>query len=183
MTRSSTRYQARIRGVALGSLVAALSVTGVLATSLLAIDAAGAQTAHSTKTVVIATSSSAKLGTYLVSGGRTLYILNKKACAGQCLTYWPPVELSSASSSARAGAGVAASKLGKVKDAAGKWQVTFAGKPLFWFYHDVAAGQVKGNNVKDSWGIWSIVVTVKPASTGKPPVTTTTSPGTGGVSF
>ena len=118
MTRSSTRYQARIRGVALGSLVAALSVAGVVATSQLAIDAAGAQTAHSTKTVVIATSSSAKLGTYLVSGGRTLYILNKKACAGQCLTYWPPVELSSASSSARAGAGVAASKLGKVKDAA-----------------------------------------------------------------
>jgi len=181
MTRSLARYQAKLRGVVLGSLVTGLGVTGVLVTSQLAVGTAGAQTAHNTKSVVISTSSSAKLGTYLVSGGRTLYILNKKACSGQCLKYWPPVELSSGSASA--GVGVSASKLGKVKDAAGKWQVTYAGKPLFWFYHDVAAGQVKGNNVKDTWGVWTIVVTVKPASTGKPPVTTTTSPGTGGVSF
>ena len=40
--------------------------------------------------------------------------------------------------------------------------MTYAGKPLYWFSGDTAAGQVHGN-VTDTWGKWSAVVTAKPA--------------------
>ena len=42
-------------------------------------------------------------------------------------------------------------------------QVTYSGKPLYFFSGDTAAGQVHGN-VSDTWGKWSAVVTVKSAA-------------------
>ena len=60
-----------------------------------------------------------------------------------------------------AGAGVNASMLG-TKKVAGGLQVTYGGKPLYWFSKDKSPGKVTGNKVKDQWGVWSIVVTVKP---------------------
>jgi hypothetical protein len=74
---------------------------------------------------------------------------------------------------------VSAAKLGTVKVAAGL-QVTYGGKPLFWFSMDKLAGQVKGN-VTDTWGKWADVVLAKP--TGKPVTTTTVAGGGGGVGF
>jgi predicted lipoprotein with Yx(FWY)xxD motif len=59
-----------------------------------------------------------------------------------------------------------------VKGAGGALQVTYSGKALYWFIGDKAPGQVNGN-VTDTWGTWSDVATVKPAS----------NPGTGGVAF
>ena len=61
--------------------------------------------------------------------------------------------------------------------------MTYAGKPLYWFFGDTAPGQVHGN-ITDKWGKWSVVVTAKPghASSGSGG-TPTTSAGSGGVSF
>jgi hypothetical protein len=58
-------------------------------------------------------------------------------------------------------------------------QVTYSGKPLYWFSYDTAAGQVNGNGAKDTWGTWSVVVTVKPATTPAATTTTTTAPSGG----
>jgi hypothetical protein len=52
----------------------------------------------------------------------------------------------------------------------GGLQVTYLGKPLYWFFEDKTPGQVKGN-VSDTWGKWSDVVLARPAAT---PATTTT---------
>ena len=41
--------------------------------------------------------------------------------------------------------------------------MTYAGKPLYYFSGDTAAGQVHGN-VTDTWGKWTAVVTVKAAA-------------------
>jgi hypothetical protein len=82
--------------------------------------------------------------------------------------------------SATAGKGVSAAKLGTVVRSGGALQVTYAGKPLYWYVLDTAPGQVKGN-VTDTWGKWSDVATIKPA--GGVHTTTTTSPGGGGVGF
>jgi hypothetical protein len=87
---------------------------------------------------------------------------------------------------AAAGSGVNAAKLGTVKRAGGRLQVTYAGKALYWFSFDTASGQVKGN-VSDTWGKWSDVATVKPAGGGTTTTTggttTTTAGGGGGIGF
>ncbi len=167
--------------------VRARTIAGVIilagfAGPMLVLNSAGAANDHAVKKVVITTIHSAKLGTYLVSGSQTIYTLNKKNCDATCLKYWPAVVLPAGASKAGAGFGVSSSKLSKIKDAKGTWQVTYGGKALYTYVNDKGAGQVKGNNVKDAWGLWNIIVTVKPASGGAS-ATTTTAPGTGGVGF
>lgn len=141
----------------------------------------GAGTASAATSVVISTAKNAKFGTILVSG-KTVYTLkaSKTACGTQCLSIWPEVLLPTGATAATAGNGVNAAKLGTVMLTDGAHQVTYAGKPLYFFSGDTAPGQVHGN-VTDTWGKWSAVVTKKPAhaisSSGK------STAGNGGASF
>jgi hypothetical protein len=80
-----------------------------------------------------------------------------------------------------AGPGVNAAKLGTVPRSGGALQVTYGGKPLYYFFKDTRPGQV-GGNLTDIWGKWSVVVTVKPAHP-RSGGTATTNAGSGGVSF
>jgi uncharacterized membrane protein YgcG len=87
---------------------------------------------------------------------------------------------------AKAGSGVTASKLGTVKRN-GVVQVTYGGKPLYFFIGDSAAGQVNGV-VTDTWGKWSAVVTKKKAgssssSSGSSSGSGNSSAGGGGAAF
>jgi predicted lipoprotein with Yx(FWY)xxD motif len=171
-------------------LAAAGMVLGGLLSSMVVVKAASAASSHKPKSLVIARSASAKLGTILVSG-KTVYTLkaNKTPCTARCLKIWPEVVLPKGSKKAKAGHGVNAAKLGTVKRAKGALQVTYAGKPLYWFSGDKAVGQVNGN-ITDTWGKWSVVITAKPAQSGSGSGSTSTSgagggsnAGTGGVSF
>jgi predicted lipoprotein with Yx(FWY)xxD motif len=128
---------------------------------------------------VISTAQSAKFGTILVAGGFTVYTLkpSKTPCDAKCLKAWPPVLLPKGVTTATAGAGVDASKLGTVTTADGSLQITYSGKALYWFQKDKGPGQVHGN-VKNKWGKWSTVVTKKSSKPkGK------SNAGTGGTSF
>lgn len=160
------------------------SVLGILAVAALALapSVASAASSRTVKGLVISTAKNASLGTILVSG-TTVYTLrsNGTPCAAQCLKYWPEVLLPKGATKATAGSGVDAAKLGTLKRAGGRLQVTYAGKPLYWFSGDKAPGQVNGN-ITDTWGTWSAVVTAK-AKSGGGGATTTTSPGGGGVGF
>jgi predicted lipoprotein with Yx(FWY)xxD motif len=138
---------------------------------------ANAASNHAAKGVVVAAVNNARLGTILASG-KTLYTLNKKDCTAKCLKYWPPLVLPIGVTKATAGNGVKAAKLGVVRVASGARQVTYAGKALYFFLDDTAAGQVRGNNLTDPWGTWSVVVTTKPASSPSTPVVTTVPPTT-----
>jgi predicted lipoprotein with Yx(FWY)xxD motif len=165
-----------------GAVKRSAITVATLAVALGAVGAASASTAHA-KGVVISTAKSAKLGTILVSAGRTIYTLSKNDCDLKCLKYWPAVELPKGVTHAVAGPGVSAARLGRVLDANGRWEVTYGGKALYWFFEDTAAGKVKGNNLTDTWGVWHVVVTakVKPGTAGGPTttaVTTTTKPET-----
>jgi predicted lipoprotein with Yx(FWY)xxD motif len=157
--------------------VRAALVACTLLTSLAVAGTAGAATS-----TVVATSRTTHNGTILISG-KTVYTLkpSKVACAAQCLSFWPAVVLPKGVTRAKAGAGVNAALLGTIKGKGGVRQVTYGGKPLYYFVKDTAPGQVNGN-LTDEWGKWSVVVTVKPAhaSSGGTP---TTSAGSGGVSF
>ncbi len=166
----------RIRG---GRIATAALVAGGLSASFLTAGIAGASTGAS---IVISTGKNAKLGTILVSGN-TLYTLkaSKTPCTAQCLTVWPAVLLPKGVTSAMAGKGVSAAKLGTVKRSGGALQVTYSGKPLYWFSGDKAMGQVNGN-VTDTWGKWSSIVTAKSGQSGSGS-TPTTSPSSGGASF
>lgn len=174
-SRSTTQRFAprRVAGsvVALLGLTAAVAVPGI----------AGASSTHATKSVVVSIVKNSNLGTLLVSG-KTLYTLkaSKTACATSCVKIWPELVLPKGVTKATPGSGVSASKLGTIARAGGVRQVTYGGKPLYFFTGDKTSGAVNGN-VSDTWGSWSDVVTVKLASGS--PTTTSTIGGTGGVAF
>jgi predicted lipoprotein with Yx(FWY)xxD motif len=181
MSRVSINQNELLHQARIGRIAAVACVAGVVAASALTMGAASASTSHAASLVKVSTAKTAKLGTYLVSG-KTLYTLNKPACTGKCLTIWPALLLPKGATKAVAGSGVNALLLG-TKKIAGGLQVTYGGKPLYWFKEDSGPGKVTGNKLKDQWGVWSIVVTVKPKSTGGGGVTTTTAPSGGGTAF
>lgn len=178
MKSRGTRLNHRAR------VVSGVLAVGGLATMSGGVASLGALTSHATKGVVISTLKTAKFGTILVSA-KTVYTLKPTGvgCNTACLKIWPEVLLPKGVTKATAGSGVNASKLATLQRSGGALQVTYAGKALYWFSYDTSRGQVKGN-VRDKWGKWSVVVTVKPANSNPPsttttkPVTTTTKPST-----
>jgi len=170
-------------GIRLGRIAAAAFAVGGLSASAFAVGTAGAATSREAKTVTVSTVKSDKFGKILVSG-KTLYTLkpNKTACTAQCVTIWPELVLPAGVTKATAGTGVSASKLGTVARSGGVLQVTYAGKPLYWFSGDTAAGQVHGN-VTDTWGKWTVVATAKPAKSSSSSSSGGSSSGSGGAGF
>ena len=143
--------------------------------------ALGAGTALAGSTATVGTASTS-LGTVLVnSSGRTLYMLsgettNKLLCTSSaCLKFWPP--LSSATKPTVSGA--AKSSLVNWFKRNGKWQVTYAGHPLYTFAGDTKAGAVSGEGVKDGSSTWWAVSPSGAAMPKKSTKATTTSSGGG----
>ena len=97
------------------------------------------------------------LGEVLVDAkGRTLYVFTKdksdqSVCSGKCAAAWPALTVSG---DATAGTGVQASLLSTAKQANGSTQVTYGGKPLYYFAGDTAAGDTKGQGLN---GVWFVV--------------------------
>jgi predicted lipoprotein with Yx(FWY)xxD motif len=95
---------------------------------------------------------STKLGDVLVDGqGRTLYAFTKdkgdqSVCSGQCADNWPAV-----AGTATAGAGVHASLLSTSMQATGRSQVTYGGRPLYYFAGDARPGDTNGQGVGGIW--------------------------------
>jgi predicted lipoprotein with Yx(FWY)xxD motif len=176
--------------VSLGRMAGAIVALSGLSGLVVADGTAGAATS-----VVVSTTKNATFGTILVSG-KTVYTVkaSKMACTSQCVKIWPELLLPKGVTKAQAGPGVKAAKLGTVKRNGGALQVTYSGKPLYYFVGDTGAGQVNGN-ITDTWGKWSDVVTVKSAQASSGSVSSAgsgsssgsgsggTSAGTGGVSF
>lgn len=106
--------------------------------------ASGIKTAHTSK------------GTVLVdSQGRTLYwfaidTMTSSKCTGTCATFWPPLlgKPSMASGVSLSGT------FGTIKRSGGQLQATYDGHPLYTFKQDTAAGQVNGNDINTSGGLW-----------------------------
>ncbi|HXZ99521.1 MAG TPA: hypothetical protein VEK76_04150 [Candidatus Binatia bacterium] len=84
------------------------------------------------------------------SNGLTLYAFDQDVagsgssnCNGSCASEWPPLHIAAGVVPA-AGAGVTG-QLGTIRRADGTMQVTFNGKPLYFFSGDTAPGQTNGN--------------------------------------
>ena len=89
---------------------------------------------------------------------QAIYIFEKDpkgetVCHDECAEAWPPVVTDG---EAVAGKGVRASLLGTVKRRDGKLQVTYAGKPLYFYAHE-KPGEVRCHNVNLNGGLWWVV--------------------------
>jgi predicted lipoprotein with Yx(FWY)xxD motif len=79
---------------------------------------------------------------------------SKSACRGACARAWPPYLVKS---SPHAGAGVVARLLGTARRANGSLQVTYAGRPLYYYVGDRKPGQIRCQNVTEFGGVWRVV--------------------------
>lgn len=79
---------------------------------------------------------------------------HRSACNGACAKKWPPYVVRGG---VRAGTGLKASLLATVLRADGSRQVTFAGRPLYYYFGDTKPGQILCQNVSEFGGLWLIV--------------------------
>ena len=120
-------------------------------------------------TVLVPTATPADRGTVTVHAsrfGRTLFdgrgfVLyaftrdprGRSVCTGACAAAWPPYTVAAPP---RAGAGVTRSLLGTTRRADGKLQVTYAGRPLYYYVGDRRPGQILCQNVSEFGGLWLV---------------------------
>ena len=129
------------------ALAASLAAAGRAGTS--ATDAGATLTARSTN-----------YGSILFDGrGHALYAFTrdtarKSRCSGACAAAWPPYILRG---NPRAGPGTKRSLLGTTRRSDGSTQVTYAGRPLYYYVGDRKAGDVKCQNVLEFGGLWLVV--------------------------
>lgn len=106
-------------------------------------------------TVTIMTRNTSK-GTVLTNAqGKTLYWFaidtsTSSKCTGTCATYWPPVI---GTPSAAAGTSLP-DGFGTITRPGGQIQATYDGHPLYTYVSDTAAGQIGGNGLNLSGGLW-----------------------------
>jgi predicted lipoprotein with Yx(FWY)xxD motif len=105
------------------------------------------------------TAGNSRYGTILFDGrGFVLYAFTKdakgrSACSGACAAAWPPY----LASRPAAGKGTKGALLGTTRRADGKLQVTYAGRPLYYYVGDRSPGQILCQNVAEYGGLWLVL--------------------------
>ena len=89
--------------------------------------------------------------------GQAFYLFDKEKtktseCYGACAKAWPPVLTKG---TPRAGKGARPGLLGTTRRRGGKLQVTYAGRPLY-YYKDDGPGRVLCHNVDEFGGLWLV---------------------------
>lgn len=144
------------RGFALALAVAALA-TAVTAPAAMSTNSAASPTLQVM---------SSRFGKLLFDGhGFVLYAFTrdkvggKSTCYGDCAAAWPPYLLKGKRTVAP---GLRQTLLGTTKRLDGKFQVTYAGRPLYYYRGDTKPGYILCQDVFEYGGRWLVV-----ASTGK----------------
>jgi predicted lipoprotein with Yx(FWY)xxD motif len=78
----------------------------------------------------------------------------QSTCRAACARAWPPYLQRG---SLRAGAGAKRPLLGTLRRADGSRQVTYAGRPLYYYVGDRTIGQILCQNVSEFGGLWLVV--------------------------
>jgi predicted lipoprotein with Yx(FWY)xxD motif len=93
------------------------------------------------------------------ANGQVVYVFeidgrNRSACtSAECVKAWPPVLTRESPS---AGAGADESLLGTIRRDDGMLQVTYNGRPLYFYEHE-APGEIKCHNIDLHGGLWWVV--------------------------
>lgn len=99
---------------------------------------------------------------YLTDGeGRAVYAIEmepegESTCYDRCALEWPPFLASGGEPSAGAGP-IRSELLGTLERRDGEVQVTYDGRPLYYYHDDQGPGQTEGHHVTDRWGEWYLV--------------------------
>lgn len=99
-------------------------------------------------------------GTILFDGrGRALYAFTRDAgkrsrCYGACAAAWPSYVVRGG---VRADAGAKSALIGTTRRADGTRQVTYGGRPVYFYVGDRKAGQVLCQNVREYGGLWLVL--------------------------
>jgi predicted lipoprotein with Yx(FWY)xxD motif len=78
----------------------------------------------------------------------------RTTCSGACARAWPPYL---ARGALRAGRGARASLLATIRRTDGSRQVTYGGRPLYYYAGDRKAGQILCQNVSEFGGLWLVL--------------------------
>ncbi len=142
-------------------ITAALALVGAAATVHSAAAASPSrQAAESARATATLTVRSSAFGRILFDGrGRALYAFTsdptgRSVCAGACARAWPPYLLRG---HIGAGAGVSASRISTTSRRDGTRQVTYAGRPLYYYVGDRKPGEVRCQNVSEFGGLWLVM--------------------------
>jgi predicted lipoprotein with Yx(FWY)xxD motif len=117
---------------------------------------------HTTRTVTVKTARVKGLGTILVNNkGFTLYMFvpdkqKKVTCKRACAAVWPPLKVK-AGQKPTAGGLARKGLLGTDKNPSGGFVVTYNKWPLYTYVIDRKPGQVKGQRVNNSGGLWYVL--------------------------
>ncbi|HVV15032.1 MAG TPA: hypothetical protein VHD55_01365 [Candidatus Paceibacterota bacterium] len=111
-----------------------------------------------TQTNVLAITADATLGQFLTANnGMAVYTYDGDAtgvsnCTGSCADTWPPFTVSS-SASIKAPDNVSGT-VGTIRRADNSLQVTYNGKPLYFYSKDTVAGKASGQG---NGGVWFVI--------------------------
>jgi predicted lipoprotein with Yx(FWY)xxD motif len=117
--------------------------------------------------------------------GNTLYLFapdtgGKSTCYGSCASFWPP--LKAGTQVKASGGGASSGVLGTTTRTDGITQVTYAGHPLYRYSGDQTPGDMKGEGLNISGGLWWIVSPSGAAITNGSAPSTQSSPSSSGSS-
>jgi predicted lipoprotein with Yx(FWY)xxD motif len=100
------------------------------------------------------------LGRILVDGrGRTLYLFqrdkaDKSNCSSACTNIWPVL---ASNTRPHARAGVTGSKIGTIRRADGRRQVTYGKHPLYYYAGDQRPGETNGQGLNQFGAKWYVL--------------------------
>jgi len=75
-------------------------------------------------------------------------------CSGACAVAWPPYLVRG---SVQPGPGTTGRLLGTIRRSNGTRQVTYDGRPLYYYVRDREPGQILCQNVREFGGLWLVV--------------------------
>ena len=150
-TEAPTAPPATVAATAESAATQAPTTAGTTAT-------AGTSTGASGGPALVNLAQKANFGLFLVDDkGMTLYeytkdTANTSTCYDQCAAAWPPLLTDGAP---QAGTGITPSLLSTTTRTDGKTQVTYNGKPLYYFAKDQQPGDINGQGVGGAWFVLS----------------------------
>jgi predicted lipoprotein with Yx(FWY)xxD motif len=178
----TARTQSRPRARRRARRTARILATVALVSAFVASAALAAQLG-----LTLGSSSNSALGERVIvnAQGRTLYSLSPETTrhllckSSECLRFWPPLTVGSATTKLRNGPGVQG-RLGILRRSNGTFQVTLRGLPLYRYSQDRGKGDAKGQGIESFGGTWHAATAVsgetahKPSTPATPPMTPTT---------